>query len=197
MKKLTFILAAAAVLMLSTPASAQWGAGFGFSQFTHSGSDKVLDEAIPGFYFGIKYDFNFSTLEGLSFEPGVNIVHYGKTYSYLGFGEKEYRANYLSIPLNIKYTVEAGDDFTLSGFTGPRFNLGLGGNMFSRGETYPGLKAHDAQWGFGVAGTYSDAIQLRLGYDFGLTKSIKGVKGADVSPKVFRNVLTFGIAFLF
>ena len=132
MKKLTFLLAAAAVLMLSTPASAQWGAGFGFSQFTHSGSDKVLDEAIPGFYFGIKYDFNFSTLEGLSFEPGVNIVHYGKTYSYLGFGEKEYRANYLSIPLNIKYTVEAGDDFTLSGFTGPRFNLGLGGNMFSR-----------------------------------------------------------------
>ena len=92
---------------------------------------------------------------------------------------------------------KAGDDFTLSGFTGPRFNLGLGGNMFSRGETYPGLKAHDAQWGFGVAGTYSDAIQLRLGYDFGLTKSIKGVKGADVSPKVFRNVLTFGIAFLF
>ncbi len=196
MKKLAFVLALAASLLIATPASAQTGVGFGYTMFNHSGSEKMLEEGIPGFYFGVCHNFATSPLEGLSFEPGVYLVHYGKTFSYLGYAENEYRANYLAIPVNIKYTIEAGSDMTFSCMTGPRFNIGIGGNMFSRGDTYMGLKLTDAQWGIGGALTYSEAIQFRIGYDFGLTKAVK-IKGNSADPKIFRNVLHVGVAFNF
>ena len=191
------LLVVAASLMFSTKASAQWEAGGGIASFSHKGSDRVLKENIPGFYFGASYNLFFSPLEGLSFEPGAYIIHYGKTFTYIdGLAEKAYRANYIHIPLNIKYTYEVGDDLSLGVFTGPRFNTGLGGNMFSKGETFPALRWMDAQWGLGIALTYAEAVQLRLGYDYGLTRAVRD-RGGNKNQKVHRNSILFGVAFLF
>ncbi len=204
MKKFFTIVLAASMLLFGTNASAQkWTAGGGYTSFSLSGADadKVMDGSMPGFYFGVNYDYAFSPIEGLTVEPGLYIMHYGKDRT-MAFtvDSKAYRANYIRIPVNLKYSIPFDSNFTFSAFTGPRFNLGIGGNMFSKGVTYPGLKGLDAQWGFGVSAVVVDAIMLRVGYDLGLTKCIKD-NGKDHEAwsdlKVHRNTFYIGVGFAF
>lgn len=205
MKKFFTITLMAAVMMLAgANAFAQkWTAGGGFTSFSLSGADKkyVMEGSVPGFYFGVNYDYAFSTVEGLTVEPGLYFMHYGKDRTMAFTSEsKAYRANYIRVPVNLKYTIPFDANISLSAFTGPRFNLGIGGNMFSKGITYPGLKGIDAQWGFGISAIVVDAVMLRAGYDLGLTKCVKNNtkdhEGWD-NLKVHRNTFYIGVGFAF
>lgn len=195
MKKLLTAMLTGVLMFLGTGAFAQYSAGGGFSNITLSGADaKNWDFSLPGFYAGINYDIAFSNLEGLTFEPGVYFAHYGKTFGNKTFPEQSYHANYLIVPMNIKYGFEASPDFKIAGYTGPRFNLGFAGNAFNK--KLLAFKNLDAQWGFGAVLTFADAVQLRAGYDFGLTKAIKnGVSGTNL--KVRRNDFHIGVGFIF
>ncbi len=204
MKKFFTIVLAASMLLLGTNASAQkWTAGGGYTTFSLGGENAkyVMDGSVPGFYFGVNYDYAFSTIDGLTVEPGVYLMHYGQERTMAFTSEtKAYRANYIRIPVNLKYTLPLDGNIMISAFTGPRFNLGIGGNMFSKGATYPGLKGHDAQWGAGVSALVSDAIMFRAGYDYGLTKCVKDNSKdhegwSDL--KVHRNTFYIGIGFTF
>ena len=69
MKKFLTIIMAASMLLIGTNASAQkWTAGGGFTSFSLSGEDAkyVMDGSMPGFYFGVNYDYAFSTIDGLT-----------------------------------------------------------------------------------------------------------------------------------
>ncbi len=196
MKRFLMIFVAVSLLSAGTDAKAQMSAGGGFVSMNFSGPDsKGWDEvAMPGFYFGVNYDIKFSSLEGLTFEPGIYFQHYGKTFAPGSFAELSYRANYLSVPLNIKYTFDVARDFSMTGYTGPRFNAGFIGNAFDK--TRLGFKNIDAQWGAGLAMTFADAIQIRVGYDLGLDKAIKDSEWGE-NLKIRRNVFHIGIGFLF
>lgn len=208
MKRLFSVILAAMLSLLGTSAFAQMAqgeyrmtAGGGFTMFSLTGSDsgRVMDEALPGFYFGADIDYAFSTIEGLSVETGAYIMHYGKAFSFNKGEAKSYHANYLRIPINLKYEIPMNTDgFGIAAFTGPRFNLGLAGNMFSTGTTYMGLMRPDAQWGFGVAAIIQDAIVFRVGYDLGLTKCIKDNSALGYDDLgVMRNTFCFGVGFAF
>ena len=200
MKKIFAIVLAASLMLIGTNASAQtWTAAGGYTTFNLAGEDSglVMDESIPGFYFGVNFDYAFSTIDGLTVEPGAFIAHYGKEFGYKGF-EKSYHANYLCIPVNIKYAIPMEGSFALTAFTGPRFNLGIGGNMFSKGDSYMGLQIGDAQWGVGLSAMLEDAIAIRAGYDFGLSKCTKDNPKVNFDDlKVYRNTIYFGIGFAF
>ncbi len=200
MRKLLTIALAATMLFAGANASAQrWTAGGGYTMFNLSGSDSklVMDESVPGFYFGVSFDYPFSSIEGLTVEPGVYLTHYGKDFqTAFTSSSKSYHANYILVPVNLKYEIPMESNVNVAFFTGPRFNFGFGGNMFSKGETYPGLKGLDAQWGLGASVVISEAILLRAGYDFGLTKCIKNHNSWD-DIKVYRNTFSFGIGFIF
>lgn len=43
-------------------------------------ADKVMDGGMPGFYYGVNYDYAFSTIDGLTVEPGLYFMHYGKDH---------------------------------------------------------------------------------------------------------------------
>ncbi len=212
MKRLLTAALAAALLFLGTSASAQlsvgdgrWSAGGGATFFGIAGSDaSVLEKfgfpkSIPGFYFGASLDYAFSTIGGLSVEPGAYIMHYGKPYKFgLGDAKKSYHANYLSVPIHLKYAFPTGPEFGIAVFTGPRFNLGLGGNMFSAGKTYPGLMPVDAQWGFGLAVTIQEAVVIRAGYDTGLTNALKDNKDLSYEDVIaHRDTYHVGVSFVF
>jgi hypothetical protein len=86
MKRLFTLILAAMLSLLGTSAFAQMAqgeyrmtAGGGFTMFSLTGSDseRVMDEILPGFYFGADIDYVFSTIEGLSVETGGYIMHYG------------------------------------------------------------------------------------------------------------------------
>ncbi len=208
MKRLFTLILAAMLSLLGTSAFAQMAqgeyrmtAGGGFTMFSLTGSDseRVMDEILPGFYFGADIDYAFSTIEGLSVETGGYIMHYGKAFSFNKAEAKSYHANYLRIPINLKYEIPMDTDgFALAAFTGPRFNLGLVGNMFSTGVTNMGLMRPDAQWGFGISAIIQDAIVFRAGYDLGITKCIKDNSALGFNDlNVKRNSFCFGVGFAF
>ncbi|MBP3269386.1 MAG: outer membrane beta-barrel protein [Bacteroidales bacterium] len=212
MKKLFVTLLGALMLLCGPRSFAQlsdidgtWSFGGGFTTFGLGGTDAELMEKldfpsmIPGFYFGASLDYAFSSVEGLTVEPGVYIAHYGKAFRFgLGEGNKSYHANYLRVPVDLKYSFSMDAPVGLAVYTGPRINLGVGGNMFSAGKTYPGLKNLGVQWGFGLALTLQDAIVIRGGYDLGISNCIKNNKDLSIDePIVKRNTVTIGVNFLF
>ena len=214
MKKVAIVIVGALMLLSSPKAISQlsnvdgtWSFGGGFTGFSLGGADiqKVRDKGfnsmIPGFYFGASLDYAFSSVDGLTVEPGAYLAHYGKTFKF-GTGEsdhKAYHANYLTIPLNLKYAFPMDDSsFGMAVYTGPRFNIGVGGNMFSTGKNYPGLKPVDAQWGFGLAVTVAEAIVLRGDYAICLTNSLRDNKDLDFNDLIIRrNSFFLGVNFLF
>ena len=213
MKKIAVALIGALMLLASPKVSAQlsdvdgtWSFGGGFTGFSLGGADADVvkrlgfENTIPGFYFGAALDYAFSAIEGLTVEPGAYISHYGKTFKFgLADDHKSYHANYLQIPLNLKYAFPTDNSsFGISIYTGPRFNIGVGGNMFSTGKTYPGLKPFDAQWGFGVAFSVAEAIILRGGYDICLTNCLRNNKELGFDNEIVRrNSFNIGVNFLF
>ena len=214
MKKVLFTLIGACMLLASPKVSGQitnidgvWSFGGGYSMFNLSGESAEKAKAlgfqpIPGFYFGVMLDYPFSAIEGFTLEPGLNIVHYGKSFIFGNSSDKKnksYHANFFNIPVNLKYTFPAGDSgFGLAVFTGPRLNLGVGGNCFSTGNTYPAIRPYDAQWGVGLGVTIADAIVLRGEYNFGITKCLKDNKDIGYDDEIaYRNTLNIGVSFLF
>lgn len=213
MKRLLMALVGAFTLLGAPGAFAQisdidgrWSFGGGFTSFSLTGLDAPqmkdlgFESSIPGFYFGASLDYAFSAIEGLNVEPGVYITHYGKPFKFgLAENHKSYHANYIYIPINLKYSIPlAGDAFGMALYTGPRFNLGMGGNMFSTGKTYPAIRPYDAQWGFGIGFMIQDAILIRGGYDLGVTNCLKTNKDLNFEDKVARrNALYVGASFLF
>ena len=214
MKRFLTTIAAVVLALAGTGAYAQisdiegkWSAGGGFSAFSlaGTGADQVEKLGFPslvtGFYFGASLDYAFSPIQGLTVEPGAYIYHYGKSFVF-GISDdrkaKSYHANYLSVPINLKYSFTNGSDFGLAVYTGPRFNLGIGGNMFSTGKTYPSLRPIEAQWGVGLAITIQDAAIIRAGYDTGLLRGIRDNKDLRYDDvQAHRDVFSIGLSFIF
>jgi len=213
MKKIIVFLIGVCLLMAGPRANAQisaadgtWSFGGGFSGFTIGGADAEVikkwgfDSMIPGFYFGVNFDYAFSSIDGLTLEPGVNIFHYGKAFKFgLAEDHKSYHANYLQIPVNIKYAFPMADSsFGMAIYTGPRLNIGIGGNMFSVGKTYPGLKPIDAQWGFGLAVALAEAVAIRGEYNISLTNCLRDNKELGFDDEIIRrNSFSVGVSFMF
>ncbi len=184
----------------------RWSFGGGFTGFSLTGIDAPkmkewgFEDMIPGFYFGVSLDYAFSSIEGLTVEPGVYITHYGKPFTFgLSENHKSYHANYIHIPLNLKYSFPFDSQaFGVAVYTGPRLNLGMGGNMFSTGKTYPAIRPYEAQWGFGLAISIQDAILLKGGYDLGITNCLKNNKDLAFEDGIARrNAFLVGLSFLF
>ena len=207
-KTITIVLASLLTLAFSNAyaqiENGQWSAGGGFTTMSLAGADKgkVFDEIIPGYFFGASLDYAFSTIDGLTVEPGVYIVHYGKTFAtYLATHENSHKGNYIHVPLNIKYAFLTEPDLRVSAFTGPRINIGLGGSLFDNSANYAGLKLFDSQWGIGASVLFKEAISLSAGYDFGISrcardKTVDKAKIRD-NAQVRRNSFYFGVGFAF
>ncbi|MBQ6244805.1 MAG: outer membrane beta-barrel protein [Bacteroidales bacterium] len=205
MKKIFVILLSAVALFTCANASAQsteWRAGLGYAGVSFNGDDCstfLKEHHLGGFYAGISKEFYFSTMAGLTFEPGVFFYyHSGKT----GLPEpapKFMKMSYLSIPLNIKYNFEASPEMLIGLYTGPVLNIGTGGNVYSKDKFITNTDLTDAthkltqmniQWDLGLTAAFSEAVQVRVGYAFGLSRLVK-------ERDVHANTFTVGVAFMF
>ncbi len=204
MKKIFAILFAAAALCVSVNASAQsteWRAGIGYASVSFNGDDcssYLKEHSLSGFYIGISKEFYFSTMAGLTFEPGV-FFNYHSGKSGYNTDPKFIKMSYLSVPLNIKYSFEASPEFLLGIYTGPVLNIGTGGNVYSKDKFITNTDIADPmhkltqmgiQWGFGATAAISEAIQIRVGYALGLSRLVK-------ERDVHNNTFTVGVAFMF
>ena len=204
MKKFFAILFAAAALCVSVNASAQspeWRASLGYASTSFNGDDcssYLKDHNLGGVFFGLSKEFYFSTMAGLTFEPGV-FFFYQSGKSGLNTDPKFIKMTYLSVPLNIKYNFEASPELLLGLYTGPVLNIGTGGNVFSKDKFITNTDISDPmhkltqmniQWGFGATAAISEAVQLRVGYALGMSRLIK-------ERDVHNNTFTVGIGFMF
>ena len=130
MKKIYFILAAAAMLLaVDANAQLQVGAGYNHGTTTERIADEDDSEDLDGFYLEATYDLNF--LEKgwgtLALQPGVRFTYLGEADSDIEFGYKSksaFNETYLDIPVHVKYSYDLGA-VKLSAFAGPVFSMGL------------------------------------------------------------------------
>lgn len=187
MKKfLTLMCVAAAMLItVNSNAQSQWGFGGGYISGSFTGKDNPDLKSFPGFYLGIDRNWAFSSLEGLSLDPGVNFVYMSRD---------KIRLPMIQVPVHIKYSVDLGPDVRGALYTGPTFNFGMVSNGFSKDDIYPllRLKRWQAQWGVGAELTFSESIAVKVGYDLGMTRAF-AVDGED--PKIRYNSFHIGVVF--
>ncbi len=202
-KKFFVILLSAAALLVCVNASAQsteWRAGVGYASTSFNGDDcstYLQEHNLGGVYFGLGKELYFSTMAGLTFEPGVYFYYLsGKS----GMNDPKFiKMTYLNIPLNIKYNFDASSEMMIGLYTGPALNIGTGGNVYSKDKFITNTDIADAthkfatmniQWGFGATAAFSEAVQLRIGYALGLTRLVR-------EHEVHNNTFTVGVAFMF
>ena len=203
MRKIKIILALAAALLGGQADFAQqdWTAGIGYATVSFDGADCssfLSTHPLRGFYAGVSHEFYFSALAGLTFEPGL-YYYYQSAQNDRDVSPKFIKMHYLSLPLNVKYTVEFTPALRGAFFTGPVVNAGLLGNVYENDKIVTNTNLPDAmhrltrvsiQWDLGVAFTIAEAVQLRVSYALGMSRLIP-------EQNIRSNTLTVGAGFLF
>jgi hypothetical protein len=201
-KKIKILLLAAALLGgMSAFAQQNWNVGVGYAMNSFKGTDCSLfltKHPVHGFYAGVRHEFYFSALAGLTFEPGF-FFYYQSGRNDADLKPKYIKMHYLSIPMDIKYTFNITEAAMASFFTGPVVNVGLIGNLYeknqfetSRDVTDPmhPLTRVNLQWNFGAAVTIAEAVQIRVSYGLGISRLIP-------EQEIHNNTLTIGAGLLF
>ena len=191
MKKLYFILAAAATMFFATEASAQIEVEVGYSLTDHviKALDENEGEMLDGLYLGVNCDVNF-----LDNEKGILDLEAGVRFTYALTQESErllgvqtkvsVNESYLDIPIYAKYSYDL-TSMTLSAFAGPIFSCGL------TSETKVGLNDNvygrfDLKIGVGIGVTFSDRYSTKVGYNIGLLDRYAGkLDNASLRTGVF------------
>lgn len=199
--KIAFCIAAALLAGQAVSAQQEWTAGIGYATTSFNGeecSPFLANHPMRGFYAGVSREFYFSALAGLTFEPGVFYV-YQSAQNDRDLTPKFIKMHYLSLPLNVKYTVEFTPAIRGAFFTGPVANVGLLGNVFENDKIVTNTNPLDAmhrlirvnaQWDMGVAFTVAEALQLRISYALGMSRLIP-------EQNIRSNTFTVGAGFLF
>ena len=202
MKKIKILLLAAALLG-AQPVFAQqdWTAGVGYAATSFSGVDCsqfLASHHLNGFYAGISHEFYFSALAGLTLEPGLRFYYQSGRNDTVA-KPKYIKMHYISVPVDVKYSFGLSGSLMGSVFTGPVFNVGVMGNLYEKGifvktkdltDPTRQLTRVNGQWNFGVAMTFAQAVQLRLGYALGLSRLIP-------EQDLHNNTFTVGLGLLF
>lgn len=201
-KKIKILLLAAALLgATSAYAQQDWNVSVGYSANAFRGADCssfMSTHSLNGFYAGVRHEFYFSALAGLTFEPGL-LFCYQSGRNDANVKPKFIKMHYLSVPMDVKYTFSIANGATGSFFTGPVFNVGLFGNLYENGnfvtvkdleDPMHKLTRASLQWGFGLAFTVADAVQLRASYALGVSRLIP-------EQELHANTLSVGLGLLF
>ena len=135
MKKIKILLLTAALLgSTSVFAQQDWTASVGYATTAFRGTDCsqfLSTHGMHGFYAGVRHDFYFSALAGLTFEPGL-LFYYQSGRNDSGLSPKYIKMHYLSLPMDVKYTFGISGGTTAAVYTGPVLNVGLIGNLFEK-----------------------------------------------------------------
>ena len=150
MKKLSFIMAVAMLLCVSTmqakneKISYQIQAGLNLSQITSADVDEVegldyKDGVKPGFNLGFRFDYQFN--DYFAVQTGLTYTMKGEKYKRSYNGEyysteqkTKHTAHYFEIPILAGARYSINDDIQLKFNTGPYIAIGLGGKCKTKYE---------------------------------------------------------------
>lgn len=171
--RLKAILIAALMVCGVSTVSAQVEKGFRYGVTaglnTSNYSEGDMDSRI-GFHVGVRGEYSFSNSL-----YGTASLLFSQKGAKAGEGDYKvkYNPGYLELPIMVGYRYGFDNGLSIFGETGPYFAYGICGKQKLGDEKYDffedGVKKFDAGWGIHAGVEYSK-FQIRVGYEFGLSK---------------------------
>lgn len=209
-KKMLLAAAVAAVpVALQAQSSSYFGARLSFDVTHPAGCNDGINN---GSGFTLTGIYNMRVGQHVYFEPGVGVF-----YNTMGIRHVEYRdqlfdgsvRNFgLRIPLNVGYRFSLFDNFDLSAFTGPWFNV----NLSTKAHLQPNFESpdpvsspslfdygwhrFDMQWGFGIAATYASHYYIAVTGGIGVS-SMATFSDLDGKHRLRRNTVSITVGYNF
>lgn len=199
MKKILSALLAASLMLLGTSAFAQMSVNAGYINSTLTGENATANA--NGAYAGLS--FNIPVAGGLAIAPGVYYsLITGKTLDLGSILSGNLTEHAVNVPVYLNYGFDIARDSRFFLYGGPTVQYGLSSKVkyesgaVSATATADNYKNDDynrlnVYLGGGV-GFQAGAIQVAVGYDYGMMNQYK-----DGSPKMHRSNLKLGVGFLF
>ena len=211
MKKFFSTLLAASLMLIGTQAFAQTSVNAGYlnssQSFSESNSNSINSNgAYAGISFNIPLAGGFGIAPGLYYSMITNKS--GSTGTILGIpvsASSTFMEHAVNVPLYLNYNLNLASDSNFFIFAGPTAQYGLASTTKLAGGVgeYSGDKKYDnydnenynrfnVYLGGGV-GFQVSAIQITVGYDYGLMNLYKG----ENATKTHRSNLKLGLGFVF
>ena len=197
MKKILTTLLAASLMLLGTQAFAQMSFNAGYLNSTLA--TKSTSSNANGAFAGVS--FNVPVAGGLAVAPGVYYsALFSKNTELFGFGTGTFQEHAINVPVYLNYGFELARDTKFFIFGGPTAQYGLMSKVkhevSSVTATVDNYKDSDfnrfnVYLGGGV-GFQAGALQITVGYDYGMMNQYKNT---DVA--CHRSNLKLGVGFLF
>ena len=206
MKKIFTTLLAASLMLLGTQAFAQMSVNGGYlssSLKTGSADPSNANGAYAGVSFNVPIAGAFGIAPGLYYSmiTSKNAANLGNILSASG----TFTEHAINVPVYLNYGIDLARDTNVFIFAGPTAQYGLastvktdvsvGGASGSRktdnyeDSTYNRFNVYLG----GGLGFQVSAIQITVGYDYGMINQIKG----DNAPKSHRSNIKIGLGFVF
>ena len=197
MKKILTTLLAASLMLLGTQAFAQMSVNAGYLNSTLA--TKSTSSNANGAFAGVS--FNVPVAGGLAIAPGVYYsALFSKNTELFGFGTGTFQEHALNVPVYLNYGFDLARDTKFFIFGGPTAQYGLiskvlheVGNVNATVNNYDNtdFNRFNVYLGGGV-GFQAGALQITVGYDYGMMNQYKNT---DVA--CHRSNLKLGVGFLF
>lgn len=189
MKKSFFAaLALAFAMLFATPVHAQKvkigiKAGLNINSFSFKNfGDNFSSQNRAGFFVGPQLDVT-TPLAGLGADIAALYEHKTMGYSYLNEEGAEVTGKktmqYISVPLNIKYSLGIGSKFSIYAATGPQVSFNISGKSFGEGVASMRLKDADFSWNFGAGFTILSHYRIGYNFNLGITDQFGSLQGVD------------------
>lgn len=207
-----FLIASVVLLfpnLLPAQSQPEFGVRLSFDVTRPAGANDGINN---GSGFDLTGVYNIPIKGNFFVEPGIGVF-----YNTMGIRPVEYENSLfdgsirnfgIRVPLNAGYSVELFDNFEMSAFTGPWFNISLSSkahldanferpmptgsmNVFDYGWHH-----FDAQWGFGISATYANQYYIGISGGIGMTPMATFTK-LDHKDRIRRNTVSVTVGYNF
>ena len=196
MKKFFSTLLAASLMLLGTQAFAQMSVNAGYLSSSLSRENAKALNA-NGAYAGVS--FNVPIAGGLAIAPGVyySMIN-GENLAYGALPIGKMTEHAINVPLYLNYGIDLARDTKVFVFGGPTAQYAIA-NSVKVSDNLKGSNFDEKNYNRmnvylgGGLGFQVSAIQITVGYDYGMMNQYKG----DNAPKIHRSNLKLGLGFVF
>lgn len=176
MKKIILSIALVAVAASSAMAQISVGAGYLSATTTTKIADASTSGVSGGFYAGADAAYNLGL--GFAIAPGLYYGYLSSNEDLYGVANSSTKSHYLSIPVNVQYSLPLLDELDVFAYAGPKFNIGLASKTTASvldvsteidnyGEN-SNLQRFDLALGVGLGVDIFDIVRVKFGYNWGL-----------------------------
>lgn len=164
------------------------GAGVNFSNLNYEADHSGR----TGYNVGIRTDYSIT--DNLYLGAALNLTQKGCKIK--DESDIKLSPTYIELPIHVGYRYAISENLSLFGEAGPYFAYGIMGKAKNEYEDVDvfdidGIKKFDMGIGAAIGAEFVKHVQVRLGYDYGLT----GFNDADPAPK--HSNFHVGLAYMF